>query len=190
MELLEVAEILIWLGTACRTSSRPDVVDYCIPKLITDPTTQDISVEYSFSSFDNGHGSSCWRQMFRNPVIAGGYPVAKRETHDQGLEIPLNILLTLSHVTQCVSFEHKMFLRGFSSALGAMSSTTSSITWHFFVHLDGTRILSNQIHDSLPVFDKLDTGVLLTKRHFVGWTQAATVIAGRCDAAVYKTEYG
>lgn len=86
-----------------------------------------------YSSSINGE---CWRAMVRNPVIALGYPVPKREERMQGsgLEVSLDLMVALSRADWATTFGGTLLLMGITSALVAKRAVGKSIVWHLLVN--------------------------------------------------------
>ena len=86
--LLELAEVMTWLGTACRASPAESELAYFTPRLsrtgngepefnvdlAVSPTSQEEQVESD---------ATCWRGMFKNTVIAKDYPTPVRHNGER-----------------------------------------------------------------------------------------------------------
>jgi hypothetical protein len=59
---------------------------------------------------------SCWHQMFKDFVIATEFPIPNRE-NQRGIELPLELMLTLSRVRYPVDCLDGVVLKGHSTAL-------------------------------------------------------------------------
>ena len=84
MQIVQIVEVLIWLGAACRASPTQNIA-YCTPKIaLTDRSDLVASITVSYG-VNNGalvgaiDGGTCWHDMFHNPVIVQGYPVMARK---------------------------------------------------------------------------------------------------------------
>ncbi len=91
----EITEQLVWVGAALRSSLQEDGVCYCTPyiKPLRKGDNSDLTYNASLTpkchfqigfKFDQGEdrkeliNGQCWHDMFSNPVIVRGYPVARR----------------------------------------------------------------------------------------------------------------
>ena len=108
--LLEIFECAVWLGAACRPSTHSHDINVCEPSSYINFPREDISltVRYHYSPagprIDQTSTSTCWRDMFRNPVIAQGYPVPLRAVGEEGLEISIPLLATLGQTFWATNF--------------------------------------------------------------------------------------
>lgn len=121
----------------------------------------------------------CWRKMFHNPVLAYGYPTRARHPGEQGLELSLQMMLLLGQTPWITSFEGTTMLKGFNSLFVPMACPDSSILWHFLLNQDETRMSYDQGLEATSEEYSLDNAALQSCRHFVGWTPAADVLAGK-----------
>ena len=183
--LIEVAEILAWLGAACRASPNEDEISYCRPHLVPETSNRDPAcrLTYEFSKIGDqskavaGNGE-CWHHLFRNPTIAQGYPIPTRNSEEKGLEVSLNIMSVLGSTPWAIQFDRTLFLKGFSSLFAPMKRIGSSILWHFIANKDGRRISYNQGLSLSPAADTIDWSALEVSRHFVGWTPSVDIFTG------------
>ncbi|KAK5120875.1 hypothetical protein LTR85_005942 [Meristemomyces frigidus] len=104
---VEIAEILGWIGAACRSSLNVEKAAYCYPRLAIsrEGLVKDGKVNYVISKVDDGAElpsakmrSNCWDQVFLNPVIVVGWPIAPRYDNERGVEMSFDMLITLSCV--------------------------------------------------------------------------------------------
>ncbi|KAL9085266.1 MAG: hypothetical protein Q9165_007700 [Trypethelium subeluteriae] len=87
------------------TNATPDVI--CRINTITEGKSDE-------NSYLNGQ---CWHHMFRNTVVAQGFPIPGQCGEVLGLEIPLDAMAKLLHTKHIEVFYGKLFLKGFSSML-------------------------------------------------------------------------
>ena len=182
--LVEITEILAWLGAACRASLVDDRVQYCTPLVSSKSgTLPNLRVSYEFTEIEQAsereQTAACWHQLFRNPTIVKGYPVAARKSNEKGLEIPLSIMTNLGYAPWAVRFERTMFLKGFSSLFAPMRRIGNSILWHFMANADGRRMSYNQGLSAGPALDSLEWSCLDACRHFVGWAPQVQIFTGK-----------
>ena len=183
--LIEVGEILAWVGAACRASPQPDQMSYCRPKIVprgeADALSFRISYEYPEIELANAHpktNARCWLDMFRNPTIVHGYPIPVRHQEEDGLEVSLSIMACLGAAPWVINFNQTLFLKGFCSLFVPMIQIGQSIIWHFLLQPEGTRISYNQGLALEPVITGISWPSLDRCRHFVGWTPTASILAG------------
>ena len=119
----------------------------------------------------------CWHQMFRNPTVAYGYPIPLRHG-ERGLEVSLSIMTCLGATSWAIEFNQTLFLKGFCSLFVPMMVIGQSIIWHFLLQGDRSRISYNQGLALEPVPTDISVPSLQDRRHFVGWTSPASIIAG------------
>lgn len=70
-------------------------------------------------------------------------------------------------------------LKGFNSLFVPMACPDSAILWHFLLNEDENRLSYNRGLEQITEVYALDNATLQSRRHFVGWTQAADVVAGK-----------
>lgn len=202
--LLEIAETFVWLGAACRTSEH-QTIDSSVPRIHGEPIATKLPysllwlrhtekpqkpleeghmvlgyrIHYSPTGFPQSpYDHCCWEKLFRNPVLAHGYPINRREHYENGLEIPIQMAAAISHAQYATTFDGSFLLKGFCSALIPTFKVATSITWHYLLNDDETRMSYNDIckHQILPV--SVDFESLSGARHFVGWTPNAQLLTG------------
>ena len=188
--LIEIAEILAWIGAACRASPVPDRLSYCRPRILPDANAQSASCRILFdypemppvSDANQKQTARCWHQMFRNPTVAYGYPVPVRSNNEKGLEVSLSIVACLGATPWVIDYSQTLFLKGFCSLFAPIMQVGQSIIWHFLLQVDGKRMSYNQGLALEPMMDAISWPLLEQSRHFVGWTPAASILAGTKEA--------
>ena len=188
----ELAQQLAWLGAALRSSPRDTGVVYCVP-FIAEAT--------SIGSNSGGHSPSiryricfkfedceqpvdrlgqCWHNLFRNPVIVRGFPIATRPTDSlcHGLELPLELGASLVGTKFVDRFGDNIFLKGFSSMAVVTGRQNEVFAWHFVHKEDGSRI---RYTDLPPEHTTSVSGGwnAHNSRHIVGWCPDAFYNIGR-----------
>lgn len=159
-----------------------------MPTVITGPegSTSSCSVEFVTEDAEEDlckMANVCWRNLFRNPTIAHGYPTSVRQFGEQGLQLTLQMMLLLGQTPWITSFEGSTMLKGFNSLFVPMACPGSSVLWHFLLNQDETRLSYDQGLKATPEAHFLDNAALQSCRHFVGWTQTADVLAGEAHKA-------
>ena len=182
--LLETFECAAWLGAACRPSPRSDNIS-CIETNVKsgDGGFLSFDIEYTCTTVeshdDQASDPTCWQDMFRNPVIAGGYPVPLREANEQGLEVSVPLLTTLGQTYWATTF-NGFLLKGFNSLMVPVKRIGNSVIWHFKVSKDGDRMPYTDGHQTSSAFHCYSDAIFPGARHFVGWTNAEST-AGKLE---------
>jgi len=126
----------------------------------------------------------CWTPLFPASIIADSFPIRRRpEVGLLGLEIPFNMLLSISGTRTPVRFSEGLILQGRSTALvptlmvrGRDADDQDCLLWHFMLEPDGitaTKVLGDCGRmEPLGIEDLMK---LHTFRSFVGWTTAGCV---------------
>ncbi|KAI6576213.1 hypothetical protein MCOR06_011122 [Pyricularia oryzae] len=153
----EVVEQLVWLGAALRPSPYPQLPTHSAARLVDfkvgEEKTGDSSdirgscdVSYDFVALEAPesettlpHGG-CWRGMFRNPVVATGFPIRSRNpsiTENCGMEMSLGLVALLTNCRQVVPFAGTTFLKGFAAMLAAVKIVGDTVLWHLCYNPQG-----------------------------------------------------
>jgi len=183
--LVETAEIMVWLSIACRASPSRDEIeigrmdlqqvnDYrCDISFVGDLVLEDAST----IGVEGMSPATCWHGMFRNPVVAYGYHIPSRSSQEQGLELSIDLMLTLAQAFYGVVYCGVLMLKGFSTLLTPTRKENGSVTWHFTFNGTGARQSYNDglQHSRLH---NLDDAIFDGARHFVGWSGSAEFLTG------------
>lgn len=125
--------------------------------------------------------TSCWQQLFRDAVVASGYPVNNRERQHVGLEIPWSMMVALAEIRFAVQEGRVFLLTGSNVILVPVDEDASTCVWHLLAdpnrQLTYTEAASHAMLGSYASVDQWLYG-LSGKRHFVGWTAKAEVLFG------------
>lgn len=185
--LAEIVEQFAWLGAACRASPNYDKLSYCTARITRTPEISNLSFMIDFShdeikEFSTPmHNGTCWHSMFRNPVIAKGYPIPVRDFEEKGLEIPLNMMAGLSEASRATKFDGGILIKGFSTGFVPTRTMQNSIVWHFLYNKDRNRLSYSSAREHCPqgiAIKDIDTLCLTNTRNFVGWTPSALTMLG------------
>ena len=211
--IAEVGEQLAWLGAAIRSSPLDHGVVHCDPvfwpmyETASRDDTQGTPVELGWADStksiyklgfrlepkqsdeaDVGEADgNCWQNMFRNPVVARGFPIRRRTQPDSGLDIPLSIMASLAKSRRLVNFSGRTCIKGFSTLLVAVRLVSDTILWHLFFNPDGSYISYSDIRAKdakaleLPNRSALETG-----RHILGWCTNAKNYCGKFAEPSYN----
>lgn len=186
--LAEIGEQLAWLGAACRASPK-DWMAYSTAQ-ITLLESSNLLFRLDFLIDDLPHhgehepeqNGSCWHSLFRNPVIAKGYPVLARNHQEKGLEIPLNMMAQLGEASRATEFDGSLVIKGFSTMFVPTERTGNSMLWHFLYEENQSRIsyLSARRHlSNQPLIDTVDFLSSNPTRNFLGWASSVVMRTGK-----------
>lgn len=187
--LAEVGEQFGWLGATCRASPYNNQMSYCTARItmVTNPNPLfelDFYSEEITSDERQRLDGSCWHSLFKNPVIAKGYPIARKPELGTGLEIPLDIMAGLAQTQLVEIFHGKLFIKGFSTMLVPIKHCGDLLVWHLLCNKDGSRI--SYLDDTVDRAENISMSDLETSRHVVGWCWNVGVYAGRNDVKMAK----
>lgn len=192
----EVGQQFIWLAAALRSSPQDDGVTACLPIIVKESrlpiiveasrlvrSSPEISVRFTFKKIgsdkqgmDRASGF-CWQDMFRNPVIVGGFPILKKPGHGLGLEMPLRLMAALAGSQRLSEFSGRTYIKGYSAMVVATAVLTNTVVWHYCYNKQGGRIAYGD-HD-LQSCPQVSMQQLTTSRHIVGWCSTCKVYAGK-----------
>ena len=185
-ELIKFAHQICWLSACFRSASRPGIS--CSNVLIRATLPRSIHISLAdLQPVQNAESEveHCWHQMFQSFVIAIGFPIPNRE-HQKGIELPLELMLTLGRVRYPVDCLESVVLKGHSTALIPMSQTQESMQWHFESRKDRTEPIELETVEN--ICQKALKGVDLeslcdsSKRHFLGLWEHAEIHLGTNDS--------
>jgi len=118
----------------------------------------------------------CWRNLFRNPVVVQGDPVAKRIQKTPGLEVPLNAMTALIGTQKATLFDDRVFIKGFSSMLVLTGRNEDSFLWHHVYQANGSRV--SYLDHGTDFTETVTASDMQSARHIVGWCSEAKIFAG------------
>jgi hypothetical protein len=130
--------------------------------------------------FPHGEGpnGSCWRPLFRNPIVVRGYPILARFGGEKGLELPLNIMVGLGQATRVTNFDGGLVIKGFSTMFCPTQRMQNSVLWHLLVNQDGDRISYLSAEGARAPIHEVDAPCLERSRNFLGWASSVEIHAG------------
>ncbi|KAL7910211.1 hypothetical protein GGI35DRAFT_479081 [Trichoderma velutinum] len=188
--IAEIGEQIGWFAAAFRSSFDDSQISICHPEILSFQaegglTLQSEEFEKAFtckilvavnSIKVNGLpyvGGQCWQQMFNNPVIVMGYPIKPRGNIESGtgLELPFEMMTTLSDARYLTTFNGKTVVKGFSTVLLPMRQQDNLIIWHLLVDASSARISYGD--------PRIEQGILISSdnfvntRHILGWCSEA-----------------
>jgi hypothetical protein len=187
--LAEVGEVFAWLGAAIRTNPGSVSVGYCQVKVVacplgvsTDRTSRSFQMSFEIREpIIRDENGTCWTKLFRNPVIAIGFPILTRPQKETGLELSLPMMAGLSQAKYVVQFDNVPFVKGFSTMLIPTHYSSGSTTWHLLYNEDRKRISYQDCRVSACQNQALKHASMFEierSRHIVGWSSSVKVYAG------------
>jgi len=180
-EVLEIAQQLAWLTAVFRI---PKHGELCISdvKLKRVGGNRFMLSPLDLSPVKN-EARSCWHAIFPNGIIAHGFPIPPRE-QKFGLELPFELMVTLSGVLYPIEYYKGVILKGRSTALIPTGEDQSSTQWHFVSSGSKDKQL---LLDSIPIsvskgFETLDLDRLRKARTFLGYCRNAEIHLGTVES--------
>lgn len=195
--MAEVAQQLAWLGAALRSSPRDTGPIYCVPFVNETPPTETLDdhinqlshvsralrckIDFRFERCEQlgNKNGQCWRNLFRNPVIVRGFPIASRPEVPLGLELPLKLGALLVGAKALDRFGDGVFLKGFSSMAFMTGRHDNTCSWHFLYKDDGSRIRYTDVPAGHTIEGNPNVGDMNTTRHIVGWSADTSYNIGK-----------
>jgi hypothetical protein len=116
--------------------------------------------------------------MFRNPVIAKGYTIPARKIEERGLELSVDLMLSLAQTSWATVYEGSVMLKGFGTLLLPTLRDGASVTWHLTVNTKGERHSYNE-GLGITCLRNIDDALFPGTRHFVGWSASADYLVGK-----------
>jgi hypothetical protein len=116
--------------------------------------------------------------MFKNPVLAFGYPVPTRTHGEVGLEMSAPMLATVGRAPWATIFDGGLVQKDFSTMAIAVKKVGSSILWHFMAKKNGDRSAYHErdCNAGIPSFEE---AFFPGGRHFIAWTADAELLVGK-----------
>ncbi|KAI0186832.1 hypothetical protein EV127DRAFT_163866 [Xylaria flabelliformis] len=198
--VVEIGEQLAWLSSALRPPQPallPDTgICICTPFVdhtIKVPSEDDqlkvtcviscsLELHHPTTKILNGQ---CWNYLFSNPVIVRGFPILQRAELDNGLEMPLELMTTMTGTRYLNTFNSNVFIKGFNTMLVPVKQSGDTLVWHL-LHSDNPSERISYL-SSVHKCDNIRMTDLATFRHVLGWCAEASSIVGTTHA-IYKIE--
>ncbi len=193
--IIDVVEVLAWIGSALRESLIPDKMMYSTTSLrihqkaVLKDSSAELLLNFAeeelpVSDMPHIATGGCWLNgLLRNPVISKGFPTPIRPEGTPGLEMPLKAMALLVNAPHLILFNNRALLKGFNAAAIPTSYTDSVIRWHFIMSEDGGRLQygDDRITESPQVSSTLATTQIQMARHILGWTSSAAYNVGKVN---------
>ncbi|KAL9043024.1 MAG: hypothetical protein Q9214_003617, partial [Letrouitia sp. 1 TL-2023] len=198
--IVEVAQIVAWIGAACQASRRSH--DQKIQYIHTDFSKTNLAqssegplfrLKYTVAPLPDNE-QCCWHSLFTNATITKGYPIPERDPNVQGLEIPIEIMAALGGVRHAMDFDGGLVLKGFSTLFIPVERYGNCVQWHLICCKEGDHISYQELRmrtctrlmlDTAGDLDHpgcLDHASLWQTRAFLGWWKATETHLGTANA--------
>ena len=190
--IVEIGEILSWMGSALRPSPYDERLALCWPYVIKEyfkssraidqfPWSVCLACSIRFmtreDTSDLEASGQCWHGLFDRPIMAEGYPIARRASFAEGLEISLAVMATLAGTTRVHPYSGKVFLKGFSTMLVPTDSMGDIVAWHLISSKSPELRISYNAGLDL-CHEKVQFPDLQRSRHVLGWSSSVKFLAG------------
>ncbi|KAL2794134.1 hypothetical protein BJX66DRAFT_338119 [Aspergillus keveii] len=198
----EVAEQFAWLGATLRASLNDHGVAVCRPKIKSvhgsrsssadegPKVTSSLQFHIGFK-VDEGDPNEkpkngrCWHNIFRNPVVAEGFPIRTRHMPNIGMESSLDVLGALVPSRRLTIFGNKLYIKGFSTVLVPTKVIGDIVVWHMVFDKNGGYIsyVDPEI-EALPGLYPANIAEcsLDSFRHVLGWCPEVELLTGAPEA--------
>lgn len=176
--IVEIGEMYSWMVAAVRAAEGESIATV-IP--VIEASASPLELTFRVDDYTESLPSSlvsegqCWKDIFRNPVVVHGFPVARPPPMRQpGLELSLANMAALLGTTHLAVFCGNIILKGFCTMLVPTSFIEGVVYWHALFHADGSRIAFTDSRISKIVSDfnlakHLTLSAIERARHIVGW---------------------
>jgi hypothetical protein len=128
-------------------------------------------------------GGCCWKGLFKNPVVAKGFPIPMRPDGLAGLEISLDAMALLVNAPRLTMLNHRAVLKGHNAATVLTDGSQGSVMrWHVVCNEDGSRLPFSDplIRTSFPMEGCDDLERIQDARHILGWSSSVLYNIGKC----------
>ncbi|KAI1363885.1 hypothetical protein F5Y08DRAFT_340210 [Xylaria arbuscula] len=185
----DIGEQLAWLGAALHPldhiSDALSTLSFTvIPDVQTEVDAQtsavNCSIRYTVEHDEvtsNDLPGQCWRHLFNNPVIVGGFPIPSRPKEITGQEIPLDMLVGLAGASYLSPFKSKILIKGDNTMLVPVARSEDCLVWHLLQTKDPTDRISYLEADNIGLSD-LKMSQIPDYRHILGSCSDSVSIAG------------
>lgn len=184
--VIDVCQIFAWLSTALRTSQSDTGVATCTPymydqqyAMISGDHTLKCQLRFEYGAEllqDYNSLGQCWTNMFRNPVIAFGFPVHRRQALQVGLEMSLPVMSALLRTRHVQLFDSNLMIKSHSAMLIITKIVGELMMWHYKFERSGEYLpLLDGVVESTGGFMLSD---LESRRHIIGWCSESDYYTG------------
>jgi hypothetical protein len=176
--VVTVGQQLSWICAACRDSkgtlSYGHVLFHEINILPNFSAIPIFKINTEIVGVDANESKSCWCKFLPGSVIAAGFPIRPRLSHEVGLEISLDIMSALGGILNATQFGGGYILKGRSTMFVPIERLGNSVQWHF-LKKDQGRISYKDIRtlcSARLMLAEFGEKALHSTRAFLGWCSA------------------
>jgi hypothetical protein len=119
----------------------------------------------------------CWHDLFKNPVVVAGFPIARKPELESGVEIPLNIMAALAGSQKIDEFGGRNFIKSYSKMLIPAKKEGDTIYWHMY-ESEGEDQRISFLHPTTSHAAYIENSEMEKCRHILGWSPKAEFYAG------------
>lgn len=182
---IDLIQQLAWIGTAFRLSSKDRAENSKLVMKNNTTTDSGLRLEFNFENEpipDDPH--MCWYQLFRNPVIACGFPVPDKANEEKGLEMSLELMAALSGARFAIDFEGGLVMKGLSVLLLPVKQSSDVVQWHMISTPEGKRIKYEEARSfrGRALLHEVNHKSIQGTRAILGWWSTKVTNLGSQDA--------
>ena len=118
----------------------------------------------------------CWHSLFKDGVLACGFPIAERAEGD-GLEISFPLMVLFAKVSVSMDYDNGTILLGPSSLLFPSKRLHNAVQWHY-VEANDNQVLVNTLNSCPERIQEGDISNLTSLKTFLGYYTHALVFLG------------
>lgn len=183
--IADIGSQLGWLATTLSSFHPKGVISFCHPEISgfnahvnedgfdnTFVCRVNTEIEHLKDNLPSANGQ-CWYRLFNNPVVVTGYPIKPRKDSlvEAGLELPFDMMATLSECQFMTTWGGKTVIKGFSSMLIPTKAQDNVISWHLIVSEAGKRLpyRDDRVSKGISIAPR----ILPKFRHILGWCSEA-----------------
>ena len=171
-----IGQQIAWLSAACRFSdSGPRYAD-TIWKRTTEGSCKHIyEITTQIADIEKDEEHLCWLSLVGDSVIISGFPIARRDSDNKGLQIPIEIMAGLGGVSFAMDAGLGFLLKGHTSVFVPVGRSKGNVQWHLINDVEDGYSYARLAKKGI----KLDEKALYTTTSFLGWTKKILNKAGK-----------
>lgn len=157
-------------------------------------------VVYNTNPVPEGHRlaeGGCWLGLFPSCQVTIGYPIPSRKPQRLGLELSLDMMVSLIGADRVTSFGQDLIIKGYSDLFYATEHNEGCMMWHLICNkrdpvLGMSRISFSDTRIPRPTDQTpslLQPDDVLCMRHIVGWTTTIRSNAGQFIAQIAEFQF-
>jgi hypothetical protein len=179
-----ISQQLAWLTAICRQS---DARQPSLSEVIFFGADVDNMITFKIVALplkQIKEQDACWVPLLPGTIIAHGWPVPERGS-ENGLELPFNMMLSLSGPLYPMIFGRRFCLKAYSQILFPVSATSSGgeplrVQWHYDSKRDTVAVppWRGKSDESVDEIEMCSTRSLVEARTFLGYCRKVVVDLG------------